>query len=354
MVLFGSGRASSLPTMKGLLKGGRTTNGKRLLSFKWKRHSSQVDSSSVSERDLAVSKLSPAQLVQVNDLCERGQCTVARSIELLEISDWDVEQALQVQTKLAVADKELEREQEALLEQELDIYVNKFEEAITVSKKMAEMEKALVHEEAELKRQERVQEIEAKEQELFPEPKEKNLDVVEGDIDDAFSKEMSKNGLQHKSRSGTSVQIKHNMLPPELDVGTIANFEEVEVEFTTPSNSQTTVASTHAEITGVTNAGNESLLDRDPSQQLPYGSPPASPIKPGSMTPETSRRASRKSSPFRPKRGMGNRALSQSFSNLELLIDLSHSEDVLPGRSNIDILGGLNTSQSMQDIADLF
>ena len=72
----------------------------------------------------------------------------------------------------------------------------------------------------ELRAQKLRDEIERKEAELFPEPQEK--EALETDACDAFSKEMIKNGLKHTTQSGSHIQIKHDMLPPELDFGFVA------------------------------------------------------------------------------------------------------------------------------------
>eukprot|EP00040_Diaphanoeca_grandis_P028234 m.163198 g.163198 ORF g.163198 m.163198 type:complete len:420 (-) comp31281_c1_seq1:173-1432(-) len=58
--------------------------------------------------------------------------------------------------------------------------------------------------------------------------------------DDGFSKDMKKHGLPHRRLSGSVVQIKHSMLPPELDVDVFAqNFgqgkEQSRVSGTPPS-----------------------------------------------------------------------------------------------------------------------
>lgn len=354
---------------KGLLRG-KFTFGRTSRRAKSGRATPDTDAGGQDDA-VGISSTTPAQLVLVNELCERSKCTVQRAIEMLLIADWVVEDAAALQAKLAEADKALELEQAALHEQELDIYVGKFEEAVMIDRKMAEMRRALETETEELQAQKLRDEIERKEAALFPEPEGK--EALESDACDAFSKEMIKNGLRHITQSGSDIQIKHHMLPPELDFGSMVDFPEAEPESSTPPTIAPAVTgaglarssgTARPPLAGVA----EDKGDADPAPDDGKAAAAAATVsggrrsKSGALTPESARRMTKNSlfpretvSPFRPAKL--NRRRSQSFSNLELLIDLNASDpySAMPG-TGIDLLGGLNmnAAQSMHDLTGIF
>eukprot|EP00041_Stephanoeca_diplocostata_P038945 m.1569809 g.1569809 ORF g.1569809 m.1569809 type:complete len:360 (+) comp25301_c0_seq1:103-1182(+) len=147
-----------------------------------------------------------------------SSCTYAGAVEALKACDWDMSVACVLQEKLERANAMLEVEQKALLEQALDQYVTKFNEAVDIQKKMDTMAAVLAAEEAELAAQERMVEIDRFEEENYPEKDEKMSQLSAGD--DEFTKEMKERGLRHVTGGGEEIRIKYDMLPPELDITT--------------------------------------------------------------------------------------------------------------------------------------
>lgn len=147
-------------------------------------------------RSQTVECLTTSQRVNVEDFLNQfSSSNYASAVEALKASDWDMSVACILQEKLERANAMLEVEQKALLEQALDQYVTKFNEAVDIQEKMDEMAAVLAAEEAELVAQQRMVEIDRFEQEHYPEKDEKNAQLTAGD--DEFTKEMKEKGLRH-------------------------------------------------------------------------------------------------------------------------------------------------------------
>lgn len=90
-------------------------------------------------------------------------------------------------------------------------------EARALAEQMRKMEAVLLEEEAELARQDRIIEIERREEELYPEKVNKDPADLSR-IDDAWSREMREQGLKHVSCDGDERRIFHEALPEEFDL----------------------------------------------------------------------------------------------------------------------------------------
>lgn len=91
-------------------------------------------------------------------------------------------------------------------------------EARELVERMRKMEDTLRLEEEELEKQQKILDIERREELLFPEKLKKENDEELVDTEDNFSREMRENGLKHVSKSGTEMRIFHESLPEEFDL----------------------------------------------------------------------------------------------------------------------------------------
>eukprot|EP00038_Savillea_parva_P031762 m.90289 g.90289 ORF g.90289 m.90289 type:complete len:458 (+) comp9848_c1_seq1:66-1439(+) len=191
-----------------------------------------------------------AQTTMIAKLATSTGCDPLVADQALEACLWDMEAATLLQAKLVEANKMLETEQKELLEQECDLYVSKFNEALEIQRKMEEMQRVLDEEEEELRRQQRMVEIDRREAELYPEEEAKKDDEAMGD--DAFTREMKERGLKHVRKGGSEEYITADMLPPELDLdATLASLPECpmpdpepEAGADTPEDEQVTTTTT--------------------------------------------------------------------------------------------------------------
>jgi len=118
--------------------------------------------------------------------------------------------------KIARADALLEEEQRELNDQAADLYVSKFNEEVEIREKMEKMEAIMAQELEELAAQDRIIEIDRKENMLNPSDEGARAEASTGD--DGFSKEMTDHGLKHMKEGKEEVRLKHEMLPPALDM----------------------------------------------------------------------------------------------------------------------------------------
>lgn len=95
------------------------------------------------------------------------------------------------------------------------------EENETLRKKLDAANALLEQEMEELKRQDRVIEINAREHALFPEPPLRS--VTNESTTDAFSDAMSREGYKHRNSNDEDVTLTHQNLPEELDVEALIN-----------------------------------------------------------------------------------------------------------------------------------
>eukprot|EP00050_Salpingoeca_kvevrii_P001799 m.179456 g.179456 ORF g.179456 m.179456 type:complete len:401 (-) comp10459_c1_seq7:166-1368(-) len=118
--------------------------------------------------------------------------------------------------KLADLDSVLQAELEDLKTQNVDIYLERFQEAMLVQSKLKELEEQVRLEEEEMRLQERILEIERNENLKYPEPDDARPALSAGDDD--FSRQMREYGLTHVSSTNEVKQLRHDLLPPELDL----------------------------------------------------------------------------------------------------------------------------------------
>lgn len=99
----------------------------------------------------------------------------------------------------------LQEELKALQEQEVDIYVERFQEAMLMEQRLKEIEEAMAKENQEVLLHQKILEIEALEAKAHPEPEDPRAQLSAGDDD--FTMRMKEEGLRHMSGSGEEKRL---------------------------------------------------------------------------------------------------------------------------------------------------
>lgn len=111
-----------------------------------------------------------------------------------------------LEAHMARMEEALTQELRALQEQEVDLYVNRFEEAMALQRKLEEIEEAMNRQNHEVLLHQRILEIEAQEAKRHPEPEDNRATAAAGD--DAFTLAMKAEGLQHRTADGRERRLK--------------------------------------------------------------------------------------------------------------------------------------------------
>eukprot|EP00730_Choanoeca_flexa_P000874 TRINITY_DN10377_c0_g1_i1.p2 TRINITY_DN10377_c0_g1~~TRINITY_DN10377_c0_g1_i1.p2 ORF type:complete len:364 (+),score=100.48 TRINITY_DN10377_c0_g1_i1:1728-2819(+) len=131
-------------------------------------------------------------------------------------ADMSPEEREILEAKMAEMERVLAEELAALQEQEVDLYVEKFNEAVEMEARLKAIEEAMHRENQEVLLQRQVMEIERREAELNPEPDDTRPTMSAGD--DHFTKSMRETGLIYKAADGGEKVVTQADLPPPLDL----------------------------------------------------------------------------------------------------------------------------------------
>ena len=99
----------------------------------------------------------------------------------------------------------LQEELKALQEQDVNIYVERFQEAMQTEQRLREIEEAMAKENQEVMLHQKILELEAMEAKAHPEPEDPRAQLSAGDDD--FTTRMKEEGLRHKSSTGEEKRL---------------------------------------------------------------------------------------------------------------------------------------------------
>lgn len=107
--------------------------------------------------------------------------------------------------KMATMEAALKEELAELQEQEVDLYVERFQAAIEMEQRLAAIEEAMAKENQEVLLHQKILEMEALEARAHPEPADPRALLSAGD--DEFTTRMKAEGLRHRSADGSEKRL---------------------------------------------------------------------------------------------------------------------------------------------------